>query len=276
MEVIFVLAIIVTIICAFTFIKSKDNRALIISIAAFLLSSFALYDRIFPPTVKVIDLIPVISQAKNTQLKLPEDWPVPDNQGIYLLARVISGGREVSISAIEFKGKLFLGGMDWFMLHKNIGRTFDETEDERKNSKPYFKVLWTAYPTFTTEPINIPAHQDRLILFTLKEPSIQGEREEGFSGGMDNYVGYLNTNKEPQMVNKVPWLYHFVEYDAENNRVHISGIRADFKNGNIDCYLKIADKEIRINSIRPLRLWRKDIQEIVLEKFYYQQDEFNK
>jgi hypothetical protein len=89
-----ILFLIVFILIVFKFIKDKDNRAIVISILALIFSYIVFIDRFFPPTIKIIDVTPIITIKECPDLRMTEDFLIPEKKGIYLLLNVVSGGCE--------------------------------------------------------------------------------------------------------------------------------------------------------------------------------------
>lgn len=269
-----VLSLLIPKLRKFVWISKISYFAPIISVITLCIAFIPIFDKIFPPSIKILDITPICVINKRPDLT-PKDWPIFDEYSLYLLLNVQSKSRNVFVSAIDIFGKLYLTSNEYFMAFKHVGKTIVDIQKECSEKRPFYQISWSAWPTIEKGAIKLEPHESKLILFTLLEPIISGQRESGYIMPIYEYIGYEIDNIRPKRLNSYPSTNGFLKYAIENDAFYLSGIRDDFQNGNISFQIRLGGKNIIADKIKikNLKIFHNiNINEEPLEKLYSRGD----
>lgn len=124
----------------------------------------------------------------------------PDEWRFYLLCQVQCKGSPVYVKEITIRGDLPLRPGDCFTMHSMTGKTTDEIETWRKESKAYMQISWSALLS-DGGAFELKDKEPRFLTFSLWHPMIKGQREYGYAGGLESYIGTINPPNKPALIN---------------------------------------------------------------------------
>ena len=205
-----------------------------------------------------------------------EDFPIPEEQGLYFVLELSSKNQTVNVSSLEIEGRLYLNMREYaFYLAENFGKKPPELDKEIAKKKPYLEIKWIIWPS-RPDPPKLDAYDNKLFLFTLQEPTTESPNRFFLTkDDAREYIGYENPEQRPKLESTHPNLVEFTETKIINNKAIIVGLRDDFRNGNINYCLKIGERKIPIEKekIKNLKIeyfeQEKDIMQTSLEEIYY-------
>ncbi len=200
-------------------------------------------DRWFPPSLDVIDITPVVVAKTRSQA-----YPSLGSDGISMIAHVRSREREVTVTALDASGDMFLTNSEYmFYLGRRVeGMSLDGLARQVERRRPFFRIAWSAWPSDSKVPVGIGPNEDRYIKFTFIDPSeFSGQI---FSGPMDSYVGFKSERSLPRQKTSRPYLSHIFELKLDGIHVGVSPgfIRNEWQNGNVDLRLRAGRKLVKI------------------------------
>lgn len=202
-----------------------------------------LYEKFFHPSVEVLEVLPIAVTSEksilNNKVKV---------EGISAIVHLRSGSREVSITALDVQGKVYLNGNEYvgFLGSRAEGRHVNEIEQEILERKPYFHISWSAWPTDSKVPIKLGPYEDRYIRFTFLEPTTFTGMV--FDGSWDEYVGFENEDKRPRRTTSRPHLHHFFKQKVVEGgrRVMSFDIRDEVREGWIELQARMGSHSVII------------------------------
>ncbi len=227
------------------------------------------------PEVIIHGALPVHTIKKRPEMQPHEDFPVPEEQGLYFVLELSSKNQIVNISSLEIEGRLYLNMREYaFYLEKNFGKKPPEINKEIAEKRPYFKIKWVAWPSRPNPP-KLDIHDNKLFLFTLQEPTTESPNRFFLTkDDAHEYIGYEKLEQKPKLESTHPNLVEFTETNIINNKAIIVGLRDDFRNGNIKYCLKIGEEKIpiekeKIKNLKSEYFGQEDnIMQIPLGKIY--------
>lgn len=276
------LALISTILAVAFGATSSNNKIVLIVVFMAIAGIFELaipfikIHKTVPPEVIIHGALPVYTIKKRPDMQLQEDFPVPEEQGLYFVLELSSKNQIVNVSSLEIEGRLYLNMREYaFYLEENFGKKPPVLNKEIAEKKPYFEIKWIAWPSHPN-PSKLDTHDNKLFLFTLQEPTIESPSRFFLTkDDAHEYIGYEKLEQNPKLESTHPNLVEYTETKIINNKASIVGLRDDFRNGNIKYCLKIGEKKIpiekeKIKNLKPEYLGQKEnILQIPLEKIYF-------
>lgn len=224
------------------FLKSKQNlirKSFILSILVFVYSlipdPLGLYDRLPLSTLKVNKIIPVCV-VRDIKVTLPEGHKMPQEWGMYLVCEVVNGEKDSYIESINIFGDLPLDLSFYIPLDFNIGRSIEEIEQEFEEKQPFYRIRWLAWPTSLPSAYHLSPREPGLLVFTLWNPIIYGDREAGWFCPYEDYIGYSYPRKEPVRQCGYPSAHQFLTLQIGHN---IKGLNPDLFTENISWTIRV-------------------------------------
>jgi hypothetical protein len=224
----------------------------------------------YPPNLDVNGAAFIhVSDPKKLPVAAPEGWPTQWlDDAIYVLVDVQADDRPVSVSGLDIAGDLFLNVSEYVGFGDDIaGRTIPELSQELKTKRPYFRVSWLANLNNSNAPIQLEAHEQRLLVFTLMESSLFAY-PFSYVSPLNDYIGFADGTKRPKR--KIP--YPSIPYVFELASVGSKGpmrprkLRRDFFNGNVRLSIRAGGKSgvkvpagdsLRFRSV-PIEHWKRN------------------
>jgi len=272
----YIIFIIVIAFIAIRIYKKKEK----LELKGFYLALIALIISIVPFVETVFDLIPhkpldiisvtpvcIYKEFKGVKLK-----PQPYEIGCYLIVETKNYDKDSYISSFQLSGKLRAREIDYIGAHINIGKPIDSIQIKYKDKIPYYKIAWHAWPYKGNYPIKIEAKCNQYLIFTLWEPILNGQREDGWYVPVQDYFGYKKGNISPKRINSYPSAYDFFEISGWYN---ITGINKNILDKDINFIITINGKQINfdINLLKePISIDNESWENQPLEKILLRED----
>lgn len=153
-------------------------------------------DRFQSPGLEVLEVVPV---AVGSIKKYPlESIGSIEVEGVSLILRVRTRGREASIAAVDAMGKLYLDSSEaYYFIARESKENIEREEREAliAKRKPYYRVFWSAWPENGHIPTRIERFEERYVKFTFMEPELLNGQI--FRENQAQYVGFEDGFKEP-------------------------------------------------------------------------------
>jgi len=144
----------------------------------------ALVDRLFPPSIEILDLIPIyISEPKSTANYLGA------LRGVGIVLHVRTGSRPVSIDGLELEGKRCLSFGEWHGFTNVEGKSDDELGAEFNRLKPFQLVSFFGWLPDRLASLFLNPWEEAYLRFTFLAPSPEGPwlfSDSKFLGSTDN------------------------------------------------------------------------------------------
>lgn len=126
-----------------------------------------LYDRLYPPSVEILELMPIYISEPKTILDAKSAI-----RGVGVLLHVKAGSRSISLTGLELEGKRCVSIDEFPGLLETDGKTLQEIEAEFNRRRPFQMVSFFGWPTDRTGPISLTPWEESYIRFTFLEPAI--------------------------------------------------------------------------------------------------------
>jgi hypothetical protein len=143
-----------------------------------------LVDRFFPPSIEILDLIPIyISQPKSTASYLGA------LRGVGTVLRVRTGSRPVSIAGLALEGKRCISFGEWHGFTNVEGKSDDELGAEFNRLKPFQLVSFFGRLADRSGSLILNPWEESYLLFTFLDPSSETPSlliDPQFLGSTDN------------------------------------------------------------------------------------------
>lgn len=207
----------------------------------------SLWDRFFPPSVDMIELLPVCVYSRET---FPGAAVVFENRGISLIVHLKSNSRSVLIGGIELDGKQNLTINEWGKYGRKDGQLLEEFEKDFDEKKPYCFISWTGWITDSRVPIKLEPHEERYIRFTFLEPALADRMFRESSG----YIGFdsVREMKLPIKIKYDPEWQDFFKYRIRDDHKGVEpvDVREEIKNGLLKLSLRVGTRNVKIPSLK--------------------------
>ncbi len=264
MRVLYIVLSIIVAVVGFVCLRkytSKDiDKAFLIAylacVGAYIPIVVQLYGNVFPPQVTVLALHPVCVVRQREDLRPRDDWPVPIELTMYLVADLQNGRKAVDLTALRISGNLPVPPNMYLGLHSNanVGKTLLELSQEYEQRKPYYKISWIASPEGGESFVHLEPNESRFLTFRLWEPILGGQRASGYYVPLDDYIGFADGSQEPKRTNGIPSVVDLCDLIPGRGGLP-ERIRAEFRTQDISMQL-ISGKRtfpINMNLLKPLR-----------------------
>jgi hypothetical protein len=145
----------------------------------------SLFDRFPPPSVEILDLIPLYISEPTTIMSAKSAV-----RGVGVLLHVRAGSRPISLTGLELIGKRCVSIDEFFGLIKIDGKTMDEMEVEFNHARPFQHVSFSGWPTSHSGLLSLAPWEENYFRFTFLEPDIG-------SSGLDVDDRFFGSVKRP-------------------------------------------------------------------------------
>lgn len=195
-----------------------------------------------PLAVEGITPVCVLRERKDLTVN---GWPAPQEWAMYLVCAINNGGRDTYIDSLSISGKLPLGLVDYMTLHSTVGHSISDIEEEFNSKRPFYRVRWGAWPTDSSAPFHLAPSESRLLIFTLWDPIISGQREAGWRVPREDYIGTTVPLKEPTRQCGFPSAQEFLSLRAGG---HIAGMNTNLLGRSIVWQVRVNGEVSQIPS----------------------------
>ena len=127
----------------------------------------SLVDRFYPPSVDVLDLIPVYISEPKTILGARGAI-----RGVGVLLHVRARNRSIPLTGLELVGKRCVSFGEFLGFLEPNGKTDQDLEAEFKRLRPFQHVSFFGWPTDHAGPISLAAWEESFIRFTFLDPGL--------------------------------------------------------------------------------------------------------
>jgi hypothetical protein len=213
----------------------------------------SLYDRLFPPSVDVVEVRPVYVYAADTRYP-PESVGRKFYQEYFsALIRLRSKSRPVSVSGMEISGRIFLNFSEWFgysqwLDSKGHSGDPDLIEKARTEQQPYYNVSFGGWISDSKLPLQIDPYQEHYIRFDF---STANDTPTGIPIE-PAYLGTANPPKIPEVARVRPHPSDIFELGSgvAGPQRELLGLRSETSNWHLKWYLILGSRRILIPSVK--------------------------
>lgn len=196
----------------------------------------SLWDKFIPPSIDVMGVLPV-----RVDSTLIEPNLIRERYGVSFIIQIHNKNQTAFITGLDISGKMYLSPIDWESYSK-LNNIY-EIAKECSSKRPYHRISWSCWLTESQVAIKLEPDEIRFIKFTLIEPGpmvgiIRDER----------YLGFDNISKTPDIYDYKPyvyWIFNIVL--GPNKKFWPYGLRNEFVEGEINLYIRMGSKSVKIN-----------------------------
>lgn len=203
---------------------------------------FSIVDRVSPPKLEKIEILPVCVNASE-----PNSYSV---FGISVIAKCQAGNRTVFVSGLDLVGKKRLSVQEY--IGYTDKKKLKDIEKEVAELKPYISISWNGWPEEQGVSFRLEPYEERYVRFIFLNPyRFFYVVSEG-----PPYLGFEDNIKKPDRIKTSPSLFDIFKFKSRFEKQHDGttreiltpcDLRDEFRDGSLRFQLRVGSKLVSVS-----------------------------